>query len=272
MNEPATLSQVLSSRRQDVARLWLEGHLAATPPGTEREVVTQVHERAGAFLEALARAVESPDPDDWSGFDHREAVQLMALMANAFAVAGVSAGAAAALVAALGHALDQVGATGFHLLPLACVSGEAYVAARLAAQAARELERLVRTTPVLTLPGGVVLLAVTGSPDRGAASALADRALRRVLAGSGGRPRVLVDMSHLETDTPEVVADLLALSADVEALDGTCVVSGLSGTHRDLAARAGVDVSDLLVRETARDALAELLPSGLLHRLGRAFR
>lgn len=271
MSTPRALAELLASDREEIARRWLDDHLAATTFQAEREVVREVHARSAAVLEALAGALAGPAPEDWGSFAHREAVQLVTLMACALAEADASAATAAALVPALIRALERAGADApaAALLPLAGVAGEGFVAARLAAQARRELDRLAHTAPVLHLPGGVVVVVPPGAPDRRAAEKIVDRALRAVLRDTTGSPLVVLHLEHLVTEDAASLSVLLNLPEDVAGLGGRCLVTGLGEELRDLAAGAGLDLGSVEVRERLTEALSERLRPRLFHRRGR---
>lgn len=275
MSDFRLLGELLSRRSDEVKRFWLDAHLSSVALQSEREVVGQVHDRSLALIEAWSRALLGPEPEDSASFEHREVVQLIASMSHALAEAGVTAATAGALVTALGRACEEAGAGGEFLgalLPLASVAGEAYVSARASKMRREELERLARTTPVLSLPGGVIMVAACGSPDRQAADEIVDRCLRRILSSATSAPLVVLDLSHLETEEPGVVASLMGLSADVSGLDGFCKITGLNDTLRELALEAEVDLTELELVGSLAGALDELLHPGLLSRLGRAFR
>jgi hypothetical protein len=273
---PAELRRVVEAHRDEIAKLWLEAHLAAAPVQTDDSLIRDVHGRAGALLDALAVALGSESPGDWGSFAHREVVQLATMMARALAEGGATATSIAGLATALGAALECRGcpAAGSFLAPLAGVATEAVVTARVAALVRQQLDLLARTTPVLTIGRGAVLVAACGAPDLDAAHVVVERALQAVVALETSSPAVVLDLSSLEGERPEALSALLSLPAELAAMGGRCGVVGLTPPRRDALrkAPAGVDLDRVVTWASLEDALAACVPRGILGRIKTGFR
>jgi len=271
----AELHQLLGeSCREELATSWLAEHLAAVPAGSDAEAVRGVHGRGLSCLEALAAAISAGNPGEWGSFAHREAVQILTLMACSLAETGASPVAAGVLVPALGRALEKQGARSPSsiLVPLSGVAVEAFNATCISMAEREGLKRLVRTTPVVKLRQDLVLVAATGTPDGDSATAVVERALRVILKLRTETPVVVLDLSHLEDESRAALVAFLGLPADVAGLGGVCYVAGLTAARRDLACEVGVDLDGVTVWTSLEEGFAKLLPEGLLRRLGRVLR
>ena len=268
------LQVLVVERRQELAERWFEEHKKTVPVQTDIDVIKGIHRRSLALLTALGRALSSVEPDDWGSFSHREVVQITALIARSLAEGGATAGAAGGLIPALGRALEGLGAPPFMsvLGPLSQVAVEAFTAARLSEMARQSMARLVRTTPILKLRSGTVLVAACGSPDRESAQAIVERTLRAVLSLKTKSPTVVLDLSSLEGEDATVLYAFMSLPAEVAALGGNCGVIGLTPARREALEHAGQNLDSVSSWDTLEQGLTELLPGGLLSRLGRALR
>lgn len=261
------LLRVIGDRREELARRWLEEHLAATPVRSDDEVVRQAHGRSEALLEALAVALASDSPHDWGSFAHREAVQAVSSMGTALADGGATAAVAGWLAPALGAALERLGAPApaAVLGPLSGIATEAYAAARVATLTRAQMDLLARTTPVLRLGPAAVLVAACGAPDRDAAFAIVERALQAVLALETRSPTAVLDLGALEGEAPEALAALMTLPAELAGLGGRCGVIGLTPARRVVLVAAGLDLDGVRTWRSVEEALAACLPRGFLN-------
>jgi hypothetical protein len=265
------LRKVIAERREELARLWLEAHLAATPVRSDDAVLRDAHGRSGALLEALAVALASDSPDDWGSFTHREAVQTLSLMGTALAGGGATATTAGWLAPALGDALERLGAAAPAALlgQMSAVATEAYATARIAALTRAQMDRLVRTTPVLRLGPAAVLVAACGAPDRDAAFAIVERALQAVLALETRSPTAVLDLGALEGEEPVALEALMTLPAELAGLGGRCGVVGLTAARRVMLVAAGLDLDRVRTWRSIEEALAACQPRSFLARFRR---
>lgn len=271
MSRLEELRVLLAERPDEVAERWLEEHLLAAPLASDDAPIRAAHRLATPTLGALTRALSGADPDDWGSFVHREAVQLVALMARSLADSEATAASVGALVPSLGLAFERLGASAVSglLIPLTSVACESLTAARLSAQERRHLESLARTTPVVVVRQGVVLVAACGAPDQDVALTVVDRALSAVLELESDAPVVVLDLTHLQGATDEAVAVLLSLPSEIRGLGGTPVLVGLTEAYLEATE---LSLDGVARWSTVSNALEAVGPFGLLRRLGRAFK
>lgn len=268
------VQRLIEEKEKEIAALWLEAHLESAPLSSDRETIRGVHGRSSSLIKALGRALSSNAPEDWGGFPHREVVQIFTMMVRALAEGRTTAGAAGGLAPALGKALERLGGDRIApiVLPLAEVAIEAFTAAQLASMAQVNMERLVRTTPILKLRSGILLVAACGSPDQDTAQALVERTLRAVIKIETDAPVVLLDLSSVEDVSTETLAIFTSLPLEVAGLGGVCAVTGLDPAQREDLIDAGVDLKGVSFWGTLEQGFKAHLPEGFLRRIRRALR
>lgn len=256
----------------EIAALWLEEHLDAVPLSSDKEIIPGVHKRSRAFIKALSRALSSEDPDDWGSFTHREVVQNFTMMVRALAEGGTTAGAAGGLAPAFGKALERLGGTPISsiVLPLSEVATESFSSAQLASRDRAMMDALVRTTPILKLRPGLLLVAACGTPDQDTAQAIVDRTVRAVIKLETHAPAVLLDLSSVEDLSPGALSVFMSLPLEVSGLGGVCAVTGLDPIRRESLIEEGEDLEGVVFWPTLQQGLETHLPEGLLRRIRRA--
>lgn len=266
--------RLIEEKEQEIAALWLEAHLESAPLSSDRDTIRGVHGRSSSFLKALARALAGENPGEWGGFTHREVVQIFTMMVRVLAEAKTTAGAAGGLAPSLGKALERLDGDPIApiVLPLAEVASEAFTAAQLATMAQMHMERLVRTTPILKLRSGILLVAACGSPNQDTAQALVERTLRAVIKTETKSPVVLLDLSSVEEVSTDVLSIFMSLPLEVAGLGAVCAVTGLDPAQREDLVDAGVDLKGISFWGTLEQGFEAHLPEGFLRRIRRALR